>query len=125
MPSALTATEHQEQAALMAMCAALEGQHPEIALLYAIPNGGHRHVAVAARLKAEGVKAGVPDLHLPVARGRWHGLYLELKVGRNKPTPEQAQWHERLRAQGYAVVVCYGADQALTALQRYLEWSTG
>ena len=114
------ATEHQEQAALIAMCAALEPQHPELALLFAIPNGGQRHAAVAARLKAEGVRAGVPDLCLPVARGKWHALYLELKVGRNKPTAAQQAWHERLRAQGNAVVVCYGADQALTALRRYL-----
>ncbi len=53
---------------------------PELALLFAVPNGGHRHPATGAKLKAEGVKPGVPDLWLPVPRNLFHGLVIELKT---------------------------------------------
>lgn len=96
------------------------GKYPELALLYHIPNGGRRDRAEAARLKAEGVKAGVPDLCLPVARGGWHGLYIELKVPGNRPTQNQREWLEQLRGQGYAAVVCYGFDEARRAIEEYL-----
>ena len=64
-------------------------RYPELELLYHIPNGGKRDACTAVNLKRQGVKAGVPDLHLPVARGGYHGLYIELKVGSNKPTQLQ------------------------------------
>ncbi len=61
-------TEHVEQVSLMRWAALTKRRRPELALLYAIPNGGDRHKAVAAKLSAEGVKSGVPDLCLPVPR---------------------------------------------------------
>ena len=114
------ATEHDEQAHLFAWAAMAQGTHPELALLFAIPNGGQRHPAVAAQLKAEGVKPGVPDVFLPVARGKFHGLFIEMKVRPNKPTAEQAQWIEVLRYYGYSAVVCYGAQEAINAIKAYL-----
>ena len=54
--------EHVEQAALFRWAEFARARLPELTLLHAIPNGGHRHKATAARLKAEGVKRGVPDL---------------------------------------------------------------
>jgi hypothetical protein len=74
----------------------MESKYPALRMLHAIPNGGHRHKATAARLKAAGVKAGVPDICLPVARGDWHGLYIELKVGKNKLTEAQRRWKDDL-----------------------------
>ena len=59
---------------------------PELNLLFHIPNGGKRNITTAKRLKAEGVKAGVPDLFLPVSRGGFFGLFIEMKVGKNKTT---------------------------------------
>lgn len=124
-----TPTEHEEQAALFAWAAAMEGQYPELGLLFAIPNGGARHPAVAAMLKAEGVRAGVPDCLLPAPRpdrtgnGRtWHGMFLELKRSdhTNHPSPVQRDWLERLRAQGYLCIVAYGADEAISAISHYL-----
>ena len=70
-------TEEQEQRLLLAW-AARTGR-PELRLLHAIPNGGKRLKSEAARLQAMGVKPGVPDLCLPVPRGKYHGLYIELK----------------------------------------------
>lgn len=87
-------------------------EYPELALLYHIPNGGKRDAKTATILKRQGVKAGVPDLHLPVARGGYHGLYIELKVGDNTTTKKQKDWIRELNKQGYLAVVCYGWDEA-------------
>lgn len=79
-------TEAQEQMTLFSWAAMQSGKYPELNLLYHVPNGGSRHKAEAGRLRAEGVKAGVPDLCLPVARGQYHGLYIELiAVIHNQP----------------------------------------
>ncbi len=114
--------EHDEQVALFAWADAMQGEHPELAMLFAIPNGGARHPAVAAQLKAEGVKAGVPDVFLACARGRWHGLFVELKRAdrSNHATSAQRAWIEMLRRYGYATMVCYGATEAINAIMGYL-----
>lgn len=96
------------------------GKHPELELLFHIPNGGMRNKAVAGQLKAEGVKAGVPDLFLPVPRGGYHGLFIELKVGKNKTTAHQDWWLGHLTTQGYFACVSYGFTQTTQLLERYL-----
>ena len=86
-------TEAQEQMTLFSWAAMQSGKYPELNLLYHVPNGGSRHKAEAGRLRAEGVKAGVPDLCLPVARGQYHGLYIELKRQRGGRTSDhQSEW---------------------------------
>lgn len=75
-------------------------------------------------IQRQGVKAGVPDLHLPVARGGYHGLYIELKVGSNKATALQKDWIKELTKQGYLAVVCYGWQEAAEQLVNYLELGT-
>ena len=115
-----TGTEHQEQAMLIQWAGLAAGREPALALLYAIPNGGQRHKAVAAKLKAEGAKAGVPDLCLPVSRGYYHALYIEMKVKPNTPTKGQLLWHDVLRAQDNRVEVCYSWESARDALVNYL-----
>lgn len=115
-------TEHEEQVALFQWAEANEGAMPELALLFAVPNGGYRPMATAAMLREEGVKAGVPDVVLPVARGRFHSLWLELKRSNrsNHATPAQQEWIERLRSYGHMVVVAYGAQEAIDAITTYL-----
>ena len=114
-------SEHVEQVALMRWAAASKAAHPELGLLLAIPNGGDRHPAVAAKLRSEGVRAGVPDLLLPVARGGSHGLWIEMKRRQGARTsPEQREWIARLAGQGYATAVCRGWDQARETINRYL-----
>lgn len=100
------------------------GRYPELKLAYHIPNGGKRDARTAANLKRQGVKAGVPDIHLPVARGGYHGLYIELKVGKNKQTEKQKEWQRELTKQGYLSVVCYGWQEAAEQLVNYLELHT-
>lgn len=93
---------------------------PELELLYAIPNGGKRDLRVATKLKAEGVKRGVPDYCLPVARGSFHGLYIELKSPTGRATVEQNWWLKKLVKEGYAAGICKGADEAIRILTTYL-----
>ena len=80
-------------------------------------------MATAARLKAEGVKSGVPDLHLAAMRGGYGGLYVEMKKAdhSNDESPAQQAMRARLEAAGYRVCVCYGAVEAIEAIERYLE----
>lgn len=72
-------------------------------------------------MKRQGVKAGVPDLCLPVARQGHHGLYIEMKWGQNKVTKNQKQWLDDLQQQGYETTVCYGADEAIRVIKEYLD----
>lgn len=116
-----TYNEALEQKALFQWASLLEGKYRELSLLHHIPNGGRRSALEGARLKSEGVKAGVPDICLPVARGEYHGLYIELKVGKNKPSEKQQQWITRLREQGYDTVVCYGWEAAAEHILDYLK----
>ncbi len=113
------ASEELEQTYLMNWVCAVSNIYPDIDMLYHIPNGGKRNKAEAARLKAAGVKAGVCDLHLPVARGGYHSLYIEMKVGDNKPTEAQEEFITRVRALGNAAEVCYGWQEARKALMAY------
>lgn len=112
--------EANEQETLFNWAAYSRGTYPELDLLYHIPNGGSRNSMEAANLKRQGVKAGVPDLCLPVARGTFHGLYIEMKYGKNKTSPLQDGWIGRLRKQHYAVFVCYGWQQAAEVIKKYL-----
>lgn len=109
------------QEALFSWIAYQLGKYPELELAYHIPNGGKRNAREAANLKRQGVKAGVPDIHLPVARGRYHGLYIELKVGRNTQTEKQKEWQRKLTEQGYLSIVCYGWQDAAEHMVSYLE----
>lgn len=85
-----------------------------------MPNGGRRDAVTGARLKAEGVRAGVPDLCLPYPSGRWHGLYIELKAPGGSASPEQRRWLEALRACGYRAELCVGWQAAADVLTDYL-----
>ena len=88
--------------------------------LLAIPNGGHRHIRVAAKLKSEGVRAGVPDLHLPVARGEFNGLWIELKAPGGKPSKSQLDWLHYLNEQGSMAALCVGWKAAKETIESYL-----
>jgi len=97
-------------------------KHPELWLLFAIPNGEYRNKATAARLKLEGVSPGVPDLCLPVARNGYHGFYIELKRQKGgRLSDSQKGWIQGLTQQGYKAMVCKGWEEAAAALTAYLE----
>lgn len=114
-------TEAEEQIALFQWAEFAKAQYPELALLFHVPNGGSRNRIEAARLKGQGVKPGVPDICLPVPRGRYHGLYIELKRQRGgKISSLQKIWLTALAGQGYKCLVCFGADEAEREITNYL-----
>lgn len=87
--------------------------YPELEFFYANANGGFRHKAVAGKMKAQGLRAGVPDYSLDVARRGFHGLRLELKRRTGVVTsPVQAKWLQFLTDQGYWAIVCKGWEEA-------------
>lgn len=94
---------------------------PELHLMYAIPNGGSRHKLEAANLKKQGVKPGVPDVFLPVPRGGYHGLYIEMKRRRGGVlSQDQRDYIDALRAQGYRVETCKGFHPAADLIEEYM-----
>jgi hypothetical protein len=97
---------------------------PELKLLFAIPNGGARNIVTATKLKATGVKKGVSDMFLPVARHGHHGLFIELKkLKGGKESDDQKEWAAAVRDQGYAYCLCLGWRAAAHALEAWLGFS--
>lgn len=114
--------EDVEQTQLFAWAAYASGRYPELELMHHIPNGGKRDKIAAAKLRAQGVKRGIPDIFLPVPRGGAHGLYIELKrADGGTLSAEQKEIIPKLLKQGYEVAVCHGAEQAISVITRYLQ----
>lgn len=113
--------EGQEQAALLEE---IQLRYPDVyELIYHVPNGGHRVKAVAAKLKGQGVKAGVPDLVLPMARGGYFGLYIEFKAKPPFDAPVSASqdaFLQLLTNENYLAIVCRGNIDAVEAIRAYL-----
>lgn len=106
---------------LISECRLRRRTHPELLRLYHNPLGGSRGKVEAARMKAEGLRPGVPDYTLPVARGGYHGMYLELKRHDGAMSPDQRLELEMLWADGYYAVCAWGAGAAMDALLAYLD----
>ncbi len=113
--------EFQIQKAFFEWVAYSKKKYPELELIYAIPNGGQRNIITARNLKLTGTKSGIPDIHLPVARQGYHGLWIEMKFGKNKLSDAQHEYIELLEKYGHCVQVCYSVDEAIAETLKYLE----
>lgn len=132
---AKTGSEAAHQTALFCWAALNVARFPELRWFHAVANGGSRGdskrsaMIRGGQLKAQGVKAGVSDTFLPVKRGIWSGLYIEMKKPGERPkrggsggvSDEQAAFGLFVQAQGFGFVVCYGWDEAAKVLEQYLE----
>lgn len=90
-------------------------------LLYAVPNGGRRDSVTGAKLKAEGVIAGVSDLNMDVANRFYHGLRIEMKTRTGKQRESQQEFQKAVEAAGYKYVVCRSVDEFVEVVKRYME----
>lgn len=120
---AKSGTEHGHQSALFCWASLPEQQklYPELKWMFAIPNGGKRDMVTASNLKAEGVKPGVPDIMLPIAKRGFHGLFIEMKkpvVGR--VSVKQSDFAVALMSNKYHVITCYGWVEARDVIVAYL-----
>lgn len=126
-PEQLCRSGSEDGHQLALFCFAASSGIPELRWLFHIPNGGYRDKREAGKLKAMGVKSGVPDIFLPVGRNGFKGLWIELK----KPvkgivSKEQHEWLNYLSTQGYATRVCFGWIEAKDVLLAYLNgWNLG
>ena len=121
-------SEHSEQTLVIAWfsLACKRFKLPPFSL-FAIPNAAKRSFALAAMLKAEGMRAGIPDLFLAARSGRDQsamGLFIEMKRKPNKPSAEQLEVIDYLRRAGYHCVIAWNADEAIRAITAYLKEAT-
>lgn len=116
----LIPTEDEEQTYVMSWAEVNEHRYPELRLLYHVPNEGKRSKREGARLKRLGLRKGVSDLCLPVARGGYHGLYIEIKALDGKLTKEQKDFLAAVREQGFCGYACYGGESAVKEIELYL-----
>lgn len=93
-------------------------------LAYHIPNGGLRNIREANKLKAMGVVAGMPDYHIAIANHGYNSLYIEFKEPGAKMNTEhgknQIMVHDRLKAAGNKVIICYSLEEAQSEVLSYL-----
>lgn len=114
-------SEHQSQTAVISWWAlACKGYELPPFALFAIPNGGARDMITGARLKQEGVRAGILDLMLAVKRGNFGGLFIEMKKLGNRPSPAQQEVMDYLERAGYERKVCWTSHAAIAAIKEYL-----
>ncbi len=94
--------------------------HPEV-LCYAIPNGAYTTKTTARKLVAEGVVHGIPDLHIPIPKGEYASLYIEMKNGKaGRLSEHQQTMIERLQRLGNKVVVCRTTEEFVHEVEEYL-----
>ena len=122
-------SEYEQHKSIFVWAKVMEREYPELALLNSSANGawfpgalGELKYKILAVLKATGcIRPGFPDINLPVSRGGWHALYIELKKKTGKPSPEQILWVEALRLQGNLACFCFGQAMAEKVIVAYLK----
>lgn len=132
---AASGTEDGNQMALFAWATLNTETYPQLKNLFAIPNGGNRHIVEAIKFVGTGTRAGVPDTFLACYisnrfdndKSQYFGLFIEMKkeIYRNRKnggrSDEQIEWADRLSAAGYCVKTCYNWEEARDTILKYLE----
>jgi len=110
-------SEHDLQASCIKWFDHQFGRRADV-LLFAIPNGGHRHPAVASKLKAEGVRAGIPDLCL-ILKNRV--AFIEMKTLSGKLSAKQNEVCEIIENLGHPVYTCRSLLGFINAINNEFE----
>ena len=111
--------EHQKTVVEWAKWAYKTGKYPNLNMIHCSLNGVKLSATQARIAKAQGMLSGVPDLFLPVPRGKYHGLYIEMKHGSNTLTENQKKFLQNAANVGFAVSVCYSAQEAIKRIEDY------
>ena len=77
-------------------------------------------ITMADKLKAMGVRPGVPDFRLPRRSGCWTGLVVELKSPTGTVSGAQDEWLKALSEEGYLIAVCRTIAEFESIIQRFL-----
>lgn len=109
-----TISETDEQITVIEYCDALNIP------IYHIANEGKRTRYTGGLLKQMGMRNGVPDLCIPLPKGKYHGFYIEMKSCKGKATNEQISWLKCLKNNGYATAICYSSTEAIAKIDKYL-----
>ena len=96
-----------------------EKNYPFLWMLHSSLNGLKRTKAAQGKAKASGMLSGVPDLFLPVPRGSFFGLYIEMKSATGRIMPSQSRYLKTVSDFGYNAVVCYSANEAIEKIKEY------
>lgn len=113
--------EHSQQVALFATLPTLYPKWPELRWAHAIPNGEERTKRAGVRLQMEGVKAGICDIFLPIARQGYGGLYIEMKGAKGRVSPKQKDFIAHALSEGFDAHVCYSYKEAIKLIELYME----
>ena len=110
---------HQQQVIEWVRMASRSAKYPMLNMLHCSLNGVKLSKTQAGIAKAQGMLSGVPDLFLPVPRGKYHGLFIEMKHGTNTLTDNQKKFLQNAANVGFAVSVCYSAQEAIKRIEDY------
>jgi len=114
-------SESNHQITFIQWCKRNTIQYPELDLIFWIRNES-RSKKVRIMGKLMGIKPGIPDLLLPVARRTFHGLFIEMKKSKKeKLNPDQIKMKNKLSAQGYAVTRADNSEEAIDIIKSYLQ----
>ncbi len=113
-------SEHSEQVALFQALKLTERQEPALTWAFAIPNGFYSTPAQKRKMRDEGLRRGVWDIFVPIPRNGKHGLFIEMKFGDNKLTPDQMAFGDYAKDAGYECRVAYDWEAAYGLICAYL-----
>jgi hypothetical protein len=114
-------SEYEEQVTVFSWIDMMKIQKPELRLAHASLNGARLTIGQAVKMKKAGMRAGVPDILIPIKRGPHSGLFIELKrIGGKKPDPKQEEWLKALSEQGFDCKCCFGSEAAIRCIESYL-----
>lgn len=111
-------TEHD---ICVTLCQYLQLKHPKVwAVTFHVPNEGKHTTYYRAKQATIGVKSGVPDYMIAIAKGAYHGMFLEMKTKKGQISVNQNKWIEKLSQQGYLATIARGIDDAIEQVEMYL-----
>lgn len=128
---AASGSESGHQKALFCWAKQNEHLYPQLKWLFAVPNGFYSDSGQKAKMKAEGLKDGVPDVLFPVyskwmmgsgwIEFKYSGLAIEMKVKKNKTSEEQDKWIDHFKEVKWFCAVCYSWEEARDVILNYLK----